>query len=268
MSEQYIVAWLVGRNTRLYNAFLLSERRVNAAYLIWIQEASVHFVHLPEKCFPLPTVNLFTPSLETKLHSAVLFGWVWLMLEHNYTCQMPTTLACGKHFVLTHVFFTCVVKKINSNQSICVRTFLQPAASKTLSQEPDSPAGFCCTFSRRHSATPSPKMVWSQVVNTARNLLPLFQCIFVSAGWKLCYWCFYFADKSSVGIRSSCDRHLLAASQNSIVVGAVFAVLKAVFMLGKNLCSHFNKFNQNLSYKKNGLKNDDDQNKVRCSASS
>ena len=42
-------------------------------------------------------------------------------------------------------------------------------------------------------------------------------------------------DKSSVGIRSSCDRHLLAASQNSIVVGAVFAVLKAVFMLGKDV---------------------------------
>ncbi|MBN3270456.1 MED12 polymerase, partial [Polyodon spathula] len=40
------------------------------------------------------------------------------------------------------------------------------------------------------------------------------------------------SDKPSVGIRSSCDRHLLAASQNSIVVGAVFAVLKAVFMLG------------------------------------
>ncbi|XP_058264024.1 mediator of RNA polymerase II transcription subunit 12 isoform X2 [Hemibagrus wyckioides] len=39
-------------------------------------------------------------------------------------------------------------------------------------------------------------------------------------------------DKATVGIRSSCDRHLLAASQNSIVVGAVFAVLKAVFMLG------------------------------------
>ncbi|KAL1246885.1 hypothetical protein QQF64_034744 [Cirrhinus molitorella] len=39
------------------------------------------------------------------------------------------------------------------------------------------------------------------------------------------------SDKSTVGIRSSCDRHLLAASQNSIVVGAVFAVLKAVFML-------------------------------------
>uniref|UniRef100_W5NE80 Mediator complex subunit 12 n=1 Tax=Lepisosteus oculatus TaxID=7918 RepID=W5NE80_LEPOC len=40
------------------------------------------------------------------------------------------------------------------------------------------------------------------------------------------------SDKPAVGIRSSCDRHLLAASQNSIVVGAVFAVLKAVFMLG------------------------------------
>lgn len=46
-----------------------------------------------------------------------------------------------------------------------------------------------------------------------------------------------FADKSMVGIRSSCDRHLLAASQNSIVVGAVFAVLKAVFMLGMHLSS-------------------------------
>uniref|UniRef100_A0A8C9TFQ7 Mediator complex subunit 12 n=1 Tax=Scleropages formosus TaxID=113540 RepID=A0A8C9TFQ7_SCLFO len=40
------------------------------------------------------------------------------------------------------------------------------------------------------------------------------------------------SKSASVGIRSSCDRHLLAASQNSIVVGAVFAVLKAVFMLG------------------------------------
>lgn len=47
------------------------------------------------------------------------------------------------------------------------------------------------------------------------------------------------ADKSRVGIRSSCDRHLLAASQNSIVVGAVFAVLKAVFMLGKMDCCYF-----------------------------
>uniref|UniRef100_A0A8C1ZUI8 Mediator complex subunit 12 n=1 Tax=Cyprinus carpio TaxID=7962 RepID=A0A8C1ZUI8_CYPCA len=58
---------------------------------------------------------------------------------------------------------------------------------------------------------------------TCRILLHLFrtpQIIFLST------------DKSTVGIRSSCDRHLLAASQNSIVVGAVFAVLKAVFMLG------------------------------------
>uniref|UniRef100_A0A8D2IZQ1 Mediator complex subunit 12 n=1 Tax=Varanus komodoensis TaxID=61221 RepID=A0A8D2IZQ1_VARKO len=39
-------------------------------------------------------------------------------------------------------------------------------------------------------------------------------------------------SKPSVGIRSSCDRHLLAASQNRIVDGAVFAVLKAVFVLG------------------------------------
>lgn len=55
---------------------------------------------------------------------------------------------------------------------------------------------------------------------------------------------FLSTDKSTVGIRSSCDRHLLAASQNSIVVGAVFAVLKAVFMLGEILgtfllCIHY-----------------------------
>ncbi|XP_054985697.1 mediator of RNA polymerase II transcription subunit 12-like protein isoform X1 [Sorex araneus] len=34
------------------------------------------------------------------------------------------------------------------------------------------------------------------------------------------------------GIRSSCDRHLLAAAHNGIEVGAVFAVLKAIMMLG------------------------------------
>uniref|UniRef100_A0A4W3I3F4 Mediator complex subunit 12L n=1 Tax=Callorhinchus milii TaxID=7868 RepID=A0A4W3I3F4_CALMI len=39
--------------------------------------------------------------------------------------------------------------------------------------------------------------------------------------------------KSAPGIRSSCDRHLLAAAHNSIEVGAVFAVLKAILMLGK-----------------------------------
>uniref|UniRef100_A0A452H393 Mediator complex subunit Med12 domain-containing protein n=1 Tax=Gopherus agassizii TaxID=38772 RepID=A0A452H393_9SAUR len=44
-------------------------------------------------------------------------------------------------------------------------------------------------------------------------------------------------NKPTVGIRSSCDRHLLAASQNRIVDGAVFAVLKAVFLqtLGNNV---------------------------------
>uniref|UniRef100_A0A8B9G4Q0 Mediator complex subunit 12L n=1 Tax=Amazona collaria TaxID=241587 RepID=A0A8B9G4Q0_9PSIT len=40
------------------------------------------------------------------------------------------------------------------------------------------------------------------------------------------------------GIRSSCDRHLLAAAHNSIEVGAVFAVLKAILMLGKIMQSH------------------------------
>lgn len=44
--------------------------------------------------------------------------------------------------------------------------------------------------------------------------------------------CGSLTDKPTVGIRSSCDRHLLAASQNRIVDGAVFAVLKAVFVLG------------------------------------
>lgn len=44
--------------------------------------------------------------------------------------------------------------------------------------------------------------------------------------------CTFHTGKPSVGIRSSCDRHLLAASQNRIVDGAVFAVLKAVFVLG------------------------------------
>ncbi|NWU65403.1 MD12L protein, partial [Pterocles burchelli] len=40
------------------------------------------------------------------------------------------------------------------------------------------------------------------------------------------------AGKLFPGIRSSCDRHLLAAAHNSIEVGAVFAVLKAILMLG------------------------------------
>lgn len=43
--------------------------------------------------------------------------------------------------------------------SMRVCTYFQLAVNKILSQEPDSPAGFCCTFLRRHNATLSPKMV-------------------------------------------------------------------------------------------------------------
>uniref|UniRef100_A0A8B9CPD6 Mediator complex subunit 12L n=1 Tax=Anser brachyrhynchus TaxID=132585 RepID=A0A8B9CPD6_9AVES len=61
---------------------------------------------------------------------------------------------------------------------------------------------------------------------TCRLLLHLFRtpqvCLFPQETGKL-----------FPGIRSSCDRHLLAAAHNSIEVGAVFAVLKAILMLGK-----------------------------------
>ncbi|NWS20748.1 MD12L protein, partial [Pachyramphus minor] len=60
---------------------------------------------------------------------------------------------------------------------------------------------------------------------TCRLLLHLFRtpqvCLFAQETGKL-----------FPGIRSSCDRHLLAAAHNSIEVGAVFAVLKAILMLG------------------------------------
>ncbi|KAJ7402236.1 Mediator of RNA polymerase II transcription subunit 12-like protein [Pitangus sulphuratus] len=60
---------------------------------------------------------------------------------------------------------------------------------------------------------------------TCRLLLHLFRtpqvCLFAQGTGKL-----------FPGIRSSCDRHLLAAAHNSIEVGAVFAVLKAILMLG------------------------------------
>ncbi|NXL98144.1 MD12L protein, partial [Tyrannus savana] len=60
---------------------------------------------------------------------------------------------------------------------------------------------------------------------TCRLLLHLFRtpqvCLLAQGTGKLC-----------PGIRSSCDRHLLAAAHNSIEVGAVFAVLKAILMLG------------------------------------
>ncbi|XP_049485620.1 mediator of RNA polymerase II transcription subunit 12-like protein isoform X14 [Panthera uncia] len=57
-----------------------------------------------------------------------------------------------------------------------------------------------------------------------------------------------FGGKPFPGIRSSCDRHLLAAAHNSIEVGAVFAVLKAIMMLGDAKIG-----NNNVS----SLKNDD-----------
>uniref|UniRef100_A0A8C8B0J3 Mediator complex subunit 12L n=1 Tax=Otus sunia TaxID=257818 RepID=A0A8C8B0J3_9STRI len=66
---------------------------------------------------------------------------------------------------------------------------------------------------------------------TCRLLLHLFRtpqvCLFPQGTGKL-----------FPGIRSSCDRHLLAAAHNSIEVGAVFAVLKAILMLGKIMQSH------------------------------
>ncbi|XP_010288744.1 PREDICTED: mediator of RNA polymerase II transcription subunit 12-like protein, partial [Phaethon lepturus] len=59
---------------------------------------------------------------------------------------------------------------------------------------------------------------------TCRLLLHLFRtpqgCLFPQGTGKL-----------FPGIRSSCDRHLLASAHNSIEVGAVFAVLKAILML-------------------------------------
>ncbi|XP_058517419.1 mediator of RNA polymerase II transcription subunit 12-like protein isoform X1 [Ochotona princeps] len=60
---------------------------------------------------------------------------------------------------------------------------------------------------------------------TCRLLLHLFQA-------PQAYFLPQSAGKPFPGIRSSCDRHLLAAAHNSIEVGAVFAVLKAIMMLG------------------------------------
>ncbi|EGV96700.1 Mediator of RNA polymerase II transcription subunit 12-like protein, partial [Cricetulus griseus] len=76
---------------------------------------------------------------------------------------------------------------------------------------------------------------------TCRLLLHLFRapqaCFFPQA-----------TGKPFPGIRSSCDRHLLAAAHNSIEVGAVFAVLKAIMMLGDAKIGSNNV---------NALKNDD-----------
>lgn len=121
------------------------------------------------------------------------------------------------------------IKKPNKLKSL---SSLQPAASKTRNPEPDSPAGFCCTFLRHRNAIQFPKMVWNQVTNS-RKTQSLFHFVVLSADCRFTVLTYFFVCISPVGIRSSCDRHLLAASQNSIVVGAVFAVLKAVFMLGE-----------------------------------
>uniref|UniRef100_A0A452H3B1 Mediator complex subunit Med12 domain-containing protein n=1 Tax=Gopherus agassizii TaxID=38772 RepID=A0A452H3B1_9SAUR len=66
---------------------------------------------------------------------------------------------------------------------------------------------------------------------TCRILLHLFK----TPQLNPCHFFPLDSHKPTVGIRSSCDRHLLAASQNRIVDGAVFAVLKAVFVLGTYL---------------------------------
>ncbi|KAM3835504.1 LOW QUALITY PROTEIN: mediator of RNA polymerase II transcription subunit 12-like protein [Vipera latastei] len=58
---------------------------------------------------------------------------------------------------------------------------------------------------------------------TCRLLLHLFQTPKISL---------LSSEKCFPGIRSSCDRRLLSAAHNSIEVGAVFAVLKAILMLG------------------------------------
>uniref|UniRef100_A0A670YDN4 Mediator complex subunit 12L n=1 Tax=Pseudonaja textilis TaxID=8673 RepID=A0A670YDN4_PSETE len=58
---------------------------------------------------------------------------------------------------------------------------------------------------------------------TCRLLLHLFQTPNISL---------LSNEKCFPGIRSSCDRRLLSAAHNSIEVGAVFAVLKAILMLG------------------------------------
>ncbi|XP_075058072.1 mediator of RNA polymerase II transcription subunit 12-like protein isoform X3 [Mixophyes fleayi] len=47
------------------------------------------------------------------------------------------------------------------------------------------------------------------------------------------------------GICSSCDRHLLAAAHNSIEVGAVFAVLKAILMLDAEIGGNINSSKHN-----------------------
>lgn len=130
----------------------------------------------------------------------------------------------------------CAIKKLNSNQ--CMSLNLPSACSE---QDSEPGARLTCRILLHLFKTPQRNPVPQDGMKSGRYPFVPFQHIFGGVlpdcdvlSYTLCYH--DFADKSSVGIRSSCDRHLLAASQNSIVVGAVFAVLKAVFMLGKNLC--------------------------------
>ncbi|ELT92763.1 hypothetical protein CAPTEDRAFT_163894 [Capitella teleta] len=60
---------------------------------------------------------------------------------------------------------------------------------------------------------------------TCHLLLRLFQSVHVLPGSSP------ETRKNVLGIKSSCDRHLLEAAHNSITVGAVVAVLKAILML-------------------------------------
>ncbi|NXG58703.1 MD12L protein, partial [Hemiprocne comata] len=84
---------------------------------------------------------------------------------------------------------------------------------------------------------------------TCRLLLHLFRtpqvCLFPQGTGKL-----------FPGIRSSCDRHLLAAAHNSIEVGAVFAVLKAILMLGDaeiGSSSNVNSFLKSEDFQRRGI---------------
>ncbi|XP_063772126.1 mediator of RNA polymerase II transcription subunit 12-like protein isoform X2 [Pseudophryne corroboree] len=66
------------------------------------------------------------------------------------------------------------------------------------------------------------------------------------------------SGKMAPGICSSCDRHLLAAAHNSIEVGAVFAVLKAILMLDAEIGSNIS----SSKYNKSGIMEDSADEKI------
>lgn len=60
MSEQYISAWLTGRNIQLYNALVLSKGRINVTDLIWVHKIkSVGAVCAFARKVPLPLLLIF-----------------------------------------------------------------------------------------------------------------------------------------------------------------------------------------------------------------